>query len=352
MADTKKYLDQDGSLYLLQKLKPKFDAKVDAETGKGLSSNDYTDAEKNKLNGIETGANATTVYDGLDSTSATDALSANQGKVLDGKITTLQNSMSNLGYGDMMKATYDADEDGVVDNAAKLDGHEASYFATKTDIEDMVEQDDLDDYLQKDGNGSDVTATFTSATNRENIATGEKLSVIFAKISKWFTDLKTVAFTGSYNDLTDTPTIPTVTNDLTNELKANYDAAYTHSQATHAPANAEENVIETVKVNGTALTATNKAVDITVPTSVSSLSDAANYALKSDITNVYKYKGSVADVASLPDSDNTAGDVYNVEASGMNYAWTGTAWDALGEILDIQSISNSEIDTLFSTVFA
>lgn len=35
--------------------------------------------------------------------------------------------------------------------------------------------------------------------------------------------------------------IPTVTNDLTNELKANYDAAYTHSQSTHAPTNAQAN---------------------------------------------------------------------------------------------------------------
>ena len=35
--------------------------------------------------------------------------------------------------------------------------------------------------------------------------------------------------------------IPTVTNDLTNELKANYDAAYTHSQAAHAPTDAQKN---------------------------------------------------------------------------------------------------------------
>lgn len=54
-------------------------------------------------------------------------------------------------------------------------------------------------------------------------------------------------------------------NDLTNELKSNYDAAYTHSQANHAPADAQANVIEEVKVNGTALTIENKAVDIPVP---------------------------------------------------------------------------------------
>lgn len=53
----------------------------------------------------------------------------------------------------------------------------------------------------------DQTPTFTEASTRTNIASGEKLSVILGKIKKFFTDLKTVAFTGSYNDLTDQPTI-------------------------------------------------------------------------------------------------------------------------------------------------
>jgi hypothetical protein len=56
------------------------------------------------------------------------------------------------------------------------------------------------------------------------------------------------------------------TNDLTNTLKTNYDNAYTHSQTAHAPSGAQANVIETVKVNGVALTPASKAVDITIPT--------------------------------------------------------------------------------------
>lgn len=75
----------------------------------------------------------------------------------------------------------------------------------------------------------------------------------------------------------------------------------------------------------------------------------ATYATKSDITAMYKYKGSVATVSALPSSGNTTGDVYNVEATGMNYAWDGTAWDALGEIFTITSISNSEIDTIVAS---
>ena len=54
--------------------------------------------------------------------------------------------------------------------------------------------------------------TFTEASTRANIASGEKLSVILGKIKKFFTDLKTVAFSGSYDDLSDKPTIPTVNN--------------------------------------------------------------------------------------------------------------------------------------------
>lgn len=49
--------------------------------------------------------------------------------------------------------------------------------------------------------------TFTQASTRANIESGETISTIFGKIKKWFADLKAVAFSGSYNDLSDKPTI-------------------------------------------------------------------------------------------------------------------------------------------------
>ena len=52
----------------------------------------------------------------------------------------------------------------------------------------------LVDKLNKTGDGSDVTAAFTAASSRANIATGEKLSVLFGKIAKWFSDLGSLAF--------------------------------------------------------------------------------------------------------------------------------------------------------------
>lgn len=46
---------------LISKIKSALDGKVDVEIGKGLSTNDYTNAEKNKLSGIASGAQANVI---------------------------------------------------------------------------------------------------------------------------------------------------------------------------------------------------------------------------------------------------------------------------------------------------
>ena len=67
--------------------------------------------------------------------------------------------------------------------------------------------------------------------------------------------------------------------------------------------------------------------------------DLSGYYTKTEIdsklSSVYKFKGSVADNDALPSINNTIGDVYNVIETDMNYAWTGTAWDALGSSYQI-----------------
>lgn len=71
------------------------------------------------------------------------------------------------------------------------------------------------------------------------------------------------------------------TNDLTNELKGQYDAAYTHSQAAHAPADAEKNALINVSINGTAGTIDPEsrvcALTLTLPTKVSDLENDSNF---------------------------------------------------------------------------
>jgi hypothetical protein len=47
------------------------------------------------------------------------------------------------------------------------------------------------------GNINDTTSTFSQATSRTNISSGDKLSTIFGKIAKWFSDLGGLAFKSS-----------------------------------------------------------------------------------------------------------------------------------------------------------
>lgn len=62
--------------------------------------------------------------------------------------------------------------------------------------------------MDKTGDASNVVNAFAQAGTRANLSSGEKLSISLGKIMKWFSDLKTVAFSGKYSDLTDRPTIP------------------------------------------------------------------------------------------------------------------------------------------------
>ena len=98
------------------------------------------------------------------------------------------------------------------------------------------------------------TPTFSQASTRDNLVSGEKLSVLFSKIMKWFADLKTVAFTGAYSDLSGQPTIPTV-----------------------------NNATLTIQKNGTnvqtftANASSNKTANITVPTKTSELTNNSGF---------------------------------------------------------------------------
>lgn len=72
-----------------------------------------------------------------------------------------------------------------------------------------------DNVVATNGDTSENTVTFKTASARENLKSGEKHNILFGKIAKWFADLKAVAFSGSYNDLSNKPTIPTVINNNT-----------------------------------------------------------------------------------------------------------------------------------------
>ena len=80
---------------------------------------------------------------------------------------------------------------------------------------DKKKLDNLSDAATIGGDTAENITSFSTASARENLKSGEKHSILFGKIAKWFADLKTVAFSGNYNDLSNKPTIPTVVNNNT-----------------------------------------------------------------------------------------------------------------------------------------
>lgn len=153
--------------------------------------------------------------------------------------------------------------------------------------------------------------------------------------------------------------VPTKVSDLTNDGDGTAGSEF----ATKAYVDQNGGKIDKIKVNGVEQTITNKEVDIAVPTKASDLANDSGYqtasevqsAITAAVASAYKFKGSVATVSDLPASGNTVGDVYDVQSNGINYAWDGTKWDALGQVIDtsllwakaeLVAITTAEIDTI------
>ena len=80
------FLDETGLAHFWNQIIAKLNNFVPAESGKGLSSNDYTTEEKEKLAGIEVGANKTIVDSALSSTSTNPV----QNKIINTKFDSIQ----------------------------------------------------------------------------------------------------------------------------------------------------------------------------------------------------------------------------------------------------------------------
>ena len=342
-----KYLDKDGLIYLWDKIKyyvtEKLATKVDAVSGKGLSTNDYTTTEKNKLAGIEAGANKYT-------------LPAAASNTLGGvKVAGGASDAEAMGY----KAVVANDKDGCLyseypENATtsqaglmtsamvtKLNGIEAGAnkytlplagFAAVGGVYSASEVTDVSGYdavpiidgipYYKNNTYGAVTQIanglmlYQDKVKLDGIEDGAN-NYVLPTAGSTLGGVKTTSTVTSTSGLTACPIISGVP----------YYKNTTYSAATTS-ANGLMSKDDKAKLDG--------------------FSAASAYALKTDITGMYKYKGSVATFSALPASGNVVGDVWNVEAGGMNYVWNGTEWDALGEIFTISRIENTDIDGIVS----
>lgn len=287
----KNYLDQTGLALVWAKIKELVSTKVDKVEGKGLSSNDYTSDEKTKLAGIASGAQVN-VLEGIQK---------------NGNTVTITNKIANIS---VPTKTSDITNDSGYITAADIP--EGSAATTTTPKMDGIAAVGSETAFAR---GDHIHPSDTSRVPTTRKVAGHALSA----------DVTLVKGDVGLGNVDNT---------------ADADKPVSTAQQTALDGKVDKVTGKGLSTNDYTTAEKNK---------LAAFGSADTYALKSDITNMYKYKGSVATVALLPSTGQTAGDVYNVEANGMNYAWNGTEWDALGVIFTITSISNSDIDTIVAT---
>lgn len=305
-----KFLSYDGLLYFCQKIKALLAGKVDKVDGKGLSTNDYTTAEKTKLAGLMNYIHPTT--SGNKHIPAGGSANQILGWSADG--TAKWVNEKDTTYSVMSGATVDADgKSGLVPSPTKgaqrwLDSTGAWTTPPNTTY----------------GAASTTSAGLMSAADKK------KLDGVATGANKYVHPSYTAHDSGLYK----------ITVDATGHVSAVTAVAKGDITALGIPSTNTTYNDATQGTHGLMSTADKKKLD--------TFGEASTYALKSDITAMYRYKGSVASYDKLPTSDQTIGDVYDV-GNGMNYAWNGEKWDGLGQVFTIDAIQNTEIDTILAS---
>lgn len=304
------FLNYDGLLYFWQKIKALLAGKVDKIDGKGLSTNDYTTAEKNKLAGLKNYTHPTT--SGNKHIPAGGSANQILGWSADG--TAKWVNEKDTTYSVMSGATVDADgKSGLVPSPTKgaqrwLDSTGAWTTPPNTTY----------------GAASTTSAGLMTAADKK------KLDGIATGANKYVHPSYTAHDSGLYK----------ITVDATGHVSAVTAVAKGDITALGIPSTNTTYNDATQSTHGLMSTADKKKLD--------AFGEASTYALKSDITAMYRYKGSVASYDKLPTSGQIIGDVYDV-GNGMNYAWNGEKWDGLGQVFTIDAIQNTEIDTILAS---
>lgn len=191
--------------------------KVDKETGKGLSTNDFTDAYETKLQGIDDQANKTIVDNALDSTSSNPVQNSVIKSALDGKVSTEQGKgLSTNDYTTTEKNKLA----GIESQANKTVVDDSLSSSSENPVQNKVINTALSGKADSshDHTVSDIT-DFPSIPSKTSDLTNDSNFVVSSTLA-------TVATTGDYDDLIDKPTLSDLGGVVTVEKQTNAEAGY------------------------------------------------------------------------------------------------------------------------------
>lgn len=302
MAENKKFLDENGLLYYHGKNKEALAKKVDKVSGKDLSTNDYTNEEKAKLAAIAENANnyvlPAATAETLGGIKVGDRLSITADGTLSATVqeVTIDSAMSETSANPVQNKVVKGELDKKVD---KVTGKQLSTEDYSTDEKTKLAgiaagaQVNVIETVAVNGTNQTITnkkidiSVPTKVSDIENdtgfitdaaITGKENSSNKVTSISSTSTDIQypsaKAVYTGLNGKVDKVDGKGLSTNDFTDTLKTKLNGIAEGAQV---------NTLEGVKVNGTALVATDKIVDVKVPTKLSELNNDANYAKVGDI---------------------------------------------------------------------
>lgn len=197
--------------------------KVDKVNGKDLSDNNFTNALKEKLDGIEKGASVNIQSDWAEEDTDADSFIKNKPELFSGDYNDLTNKPINL-------SQFNNDDGFVTDTVGNLKNYyQKSETYTKTEIDSKIGAIAtlsmiIVDELPEEGSSKIIYLIKKTGTSGyiEYIYTLGEWAVIGdtdVDLNEYVksTDLATVATTGKYEDLVAKPIIPEKTSDLTND---------------------------------------------------------------------------------------------------------------------------------------
>lgn len=324
-----KWLDDNALAYLWERIKNKFVAKVD---GKGLSTNDYTTAEKTKLSGIADGAN----------------------RYVHPSHTTFTSGFYKVtvdATGHVTDATLVSKADVT---ALGIPGKDTTYgLATQTanGLQSSADKKKLDGI--EEGANKYVHPSFTVRDSGLYKITVDENGHVTDAVAVTKSDITALGIPGqdtntTYGNMGAATSSAAGRAGLVPAPAAGKQASFLRGDGTwEVPTDTKYSVV-TSSTDG--LMAIGDKSKLDAYPAYSSIQ--STYATKQEIVGMYKYKGSVSDGSKLPASGQKTGDVYNIETesdygqAGANVAWNGSAWDTLGEIFTITALTNAEIDAI------
>ena len=341
---------------------PKDSTKVDKVSGKGLSTNDFTDALKDKLDGIASGANKTTVDTAMSATSTNPV----QNKVVNSALGNKVDKVSGKGLSTNDSTTAEKDKLGGVAEGANKTVVDSELSSTSANpVQNKVVNAALANKAGKT-EASSTAAGLMSATDKsklDGVAEGANKTVVDTALSETSTNpVQNKAVNSALGNKVDKVSGKGLsTNDFTSALKDKLDGIAAGANKTTVDTSlsaTSTNPVQNKAVNSALGNKVDKVSGKGLSTNdfttaeknkLAAFSSASDYALKSDVTGLYRPKGSVATYDDLPTlTENEAGWVYDVLSDGMNWLWTGEKWDNLGAIFTIDLITNEDILAMFT----